>query len=60
MTTALLIRDVALVDVVQGRVHGPRSVVIEDGLIRDIVAAGASLVRAKPRRERTLPGTGAD
>ena len=38
MKTALLIRDVALVDVVRGRVHGPRSVVIEDGLIRDILA----------------------
>ena len=42
MTTALLIRDVSLVDVVQGRVHGPRSVVIEDGLIRDIVAHAPS------------------
>ena len=38
MATALLIRDVSLVDVVQGRVHGPRAVVIEDGLIRDILA----------------------
>ena len=40
--TALLIRDVSLVDVVQGRVDAPRSVVIEDGLIRDIVAQAPS------------------
>ena len=37
-TTALLIHDVTLVDVVRGRVDGPRSVVIEDGLIRDMLA----------------------
>ena len=36
-TTALLIRDVALVDVVEGRVDGPRSVVIEGGVIRDVL-----------------------
>ena len=36
-TTALLIRDVVLVDVVHGRVDGPRSVVIEGGVIRAVL-----------------------
>jgi len=37
MSTSLLIHDVSLVDVVQGRVFSPRSVVIDDGLIQDIL-----------------------
>ena len=36
-TAGLLIRDVAPVDVVQGCVLGPRSVVIEDGVIRGVL-----------------------
>ena len=60
MMTALLIRDVSLVDVVQGCVHGPRAVVIEDGLIRDILAVPPAWSGPSLDGRWAVPGTGAD